>query len=198
MGPFQTLAPLQRPMKRGVLVSDVRPCRFQQPPARMTGVVCTLGRRRSRACTEALPRCVRAQPYWLSRCQSDGGWGLSVKRIAIAADGSRQVEDLEALTAWFDEEPELRGLIKPAAGMPDAGELGTLPDALLAAVGGGGAVSVLAASLKAFFSQPRGPKVHLTVTRGDGTRLELDADRVARGSVPELARQLLAADVVES
>jgi len=120
-----------------------------------------------------------------------------VERVAISVEGSDRVEDLEALAAWFAEESELRGLIKAAAAVPDAGELGALPDALLAAVGGGGAVSVLAGSLKAFFSQPRGAKVRLTVTRPDGTRVELDADRVARTSVPELARQLLDADVAE-
>lgn len=120
-----------------------------------------------------------------------------VERVAISVEGSVQVEDLESLAAWFDEEPELRGLIKPAGVVPDPGELGALTDALLAALGSGGAVSVLAASLKAFFSQPRGAKVRLTVTREDGTRFELDADRVARRSVPELARQLLSADITE-
>lgn len=120
-----------------------------------------------------------------------------MERVAISFEGSDRVEDLEALVAWFGEEPELRGLIKPAAAVPDAGELGALPDALLAAVGAGGAVSVLARSLKAFFSQPRGAKVRLTVTRIDGTRVEVDADRVARRSVPELARELLGADVAE-
>jgi hypothetical protein len=120
-----------------------------------------------------------------------------VERIAISASGSGQVEDLEALTAWFDEESELRGLIKPASAVPDSGELGALPDVLLAAVGSGGAVSVLAASLKSFLSQPRGAKVRLTLTREDGTRLELDADRLARRSVPELVQQLLGADAAE-
>ena len=123
--------------------------------------------------------------------------GVSVERFAISADGSGRLRTLEVLAAWFDEESELRGLIKPVAAVPDPGELGAISDTLLAAVGSGGAISVLAASLKAFFSRPRGAKVRLTVTRADGTRLELDADRVGRRSVPELARQLLAADVAE-
>lgn len=120
-----------------------------------------------------------------------------VERVAISAEGPGQAEDLASLAAWFDLIPGLRGLVKPATAVPAAGELGALADALVAAAGSGGAVSVLAASLKAFFSQPRGAKVHLTVTRADGTRLELDADRVARTSVPELARQLLGADATE-
>ena len=119
--------------------------------------------------------------------------------VAISVEGLGRVEDLESLAAWFDQEGELRGLIKPATAVPDAGELGTLAGALYAAVGAGGAVTALAASLKAFLSQPRGAKVRLTVTRTDGTTLELDADRVARRSVPELTRQLqAAADSAES
>jgi hypothetical protein len=114
-----------------------------------------------------------------------------MERVAISVEGSDRLEDLEALAAWFDQEPELRGLVKSAAAVPGAGELGALTDVLIAAVSGGGAVSVLAASLKTFFSQPRGAKVHLIVTLADGTRLELDADRVARASVPELTRQLV-------
>ena len=120
-----------------------------------------------------------------------------MERVAISAKGPGQAKDLESLVVWLDLEPQLRGLIKPAAAVPAAGELGALADTLVAAVGSGGAVSVLAASLRAFFSQPRGARVRLTVTREDGTKFELDADRVARRSVPELARQLLGTDVTE-
>lgn len=120
-----------------------------------------------------------------------------VGSVTISTEGSNKVEDLEALAAWLDQEPELRRLVKPTAAVPDPGQLGVLADGLVVAVGAGGAVSVLAASLKVFFSQPRGAKVRLTVTRHDGTRLELDADRVTRGSVTELAQQMLAAKIPE-
>ena len=69
-----------------------------------------------------------------------------------------------------------------------------MSDVLVAAVGAGGAVSVLAASLKTFFAQPRGAKVRIVVTRADGSRLEVDADRVKADSVAELAARLLGAD----
>jgi hypothetical protein len=118
-----------------------------------------------------------------------------VERIAFSAEGSEPLADLEALAAWFDLEPELRGLIEPATAVPRPRELGAIADALIAAVGSGGAISVLAASLKTFFAQPRGAKVRLTVTRADGSRWELEADRVAGVSVPELARLLSGEEV---
>lgn len=112
-------------------------------------------------------------------------------QIEISVTESSQVEDLEALDQWLRDEPDLRGLVKRAEAVPNPGELGAFSDALVAALGTGGAISVLASSLKVFFSQPRGARVHLTVTRADGTKAELDADRVRPKSVPELTRLLL-------
>ena len=120
-----------------------------------------------------------------------------MERIAISATGSDQLEDMEELAAWFNQEPELRGLVKAAPSEPAAGELGSWTGVLVAAVGSGGAASVLAGSLKAFFSQPRGAKVHLTLTRADGTRVVLDVDRAKRATVPELTRQMLLPDTDE-
>lgn len=116
-----------------------------------------------------------------------------MERVEITVQGPERLADLEALIEWFGAEPDLRGLIKPAGAVPTAGELGALPDTLTAAVSGGGALTVLAASLKGFFGQSRGAKVKVTVTRPDGTKIELDADRVKRKSVPELTAQMLGA-----
>jgi hypothetical protein len=116
-----------------------------------------------------------------------------MNQIQISVKDADQVEDLEALDQWLRDEPELRGLIERSAAVPKPGELGALSDALVAAVGAGGAISVLASSLKVFFSQPAGARVHLTVSRPDGTTAELDADRVRRRSVPQLVKLLLEA-----
>lgn len=114
--------------------------------------------------------------------------------MEITVQGPDAPEDLETLVEWFAAEPELRGLIKPAPAVPSELELGGLPTTLIAeAVGGGGALTVLAGSLKALFGQPRGAKLRLSVTRTDGTKFELDADRVRKKSVPELTAQLLSA-----
>ena len=114
-----------------------------------------------------------------------------VERVEITVQGPERMADLEALVGWFNNEPELRRLVKLAEVVPAPGELGAPSDTLIATVGSGGVLTVLAASLKAFFDQPRGAKVQMAVTRPDGTKFERDADRVKRKSVPELAAQLL-------
>lgn len=70
--------------------------------------------------------------------------------VLLSVDGSEPVQDLTELAEWLNEELELRGLISQAFASPDAAEMGTLPDVLVAAVGAGGAVSVLVSSLKTF------------------------------------------------
>jgi Effector Associated Constant Component 1 len=51
-------------------------------------------------------------------------------------------------------------------------------DALVVALGAGGAGTVLAASVSTWLSQPRRADVRLTITANDGRHLELDARRV--------------------
>lgn len=116
-----------------------------------------------------------------------------MEHFAISVDGTDDNADLEALTRWFADEPDLRGLVKPAPAVPSQHELGAVTDILMATFGAGGAGAVFAGSLKTFFAQPRGAKVRLVWTRPDGTKLELDADRVKRFSVTELTEQMLEA-----
>jgi membrane-associated two-gene conflict system component 1 (EACC1) len=99
-------------------------------------------------------------------------------RIELSVEGGEPVEGLAELADWLAQEDELRGLIKPAPVVPVAGELGTAVEVLVAAVGSGGAVSVLAASLKAFLAQPRRSDVTIVLTSADGRRVEIDAKRV--------------------
>lgn len=96
-------------------------------------------------------------------------------------DVSLQVEgeDLADLQDWLRQEPELRGRVAMVAASPNPGELGTLADVLSVAVGGGGALTALAASLKSFLAQPRRSDVRIVVTAPDGRHVEIDAKRVA-------------------
>lgn len=89
------------------------------------------------------------------------------------------VDGLEELADWLAMEPALRGCISRPSQAPDPRTLGSLDDVLAIAVGSGGTLSVLAASLKAFLSLPRRSDIHITVTSKDGTRVEIDAKRVA-------------------
>lgn len=65
------------------------------------------------------------------------------------------------------------------------------------AVGAGGAVSVLAASLRTWFAQPKRSDIRLKVRRPDGETVELDAKRVRGKDLKELEavlRQVLDRD----
>ncbi len=107
----------------------------------------------------------------------------------LSVEGEEPFEGLAELSDWLDQEPALRGLVSPAEAAPAPGELGTLSDALMVAVGSGGAVSVLAASLKAFFAQPRRSDLRIVVSDPNGRTVEVDAKRVRDAET--LLRQVL-------
>jgi hypothetical protein len=62
---------------------------------------------------------------------------------------------------------------------------------LVVAVGSGGALSVLAASLKAWLAQPRRSDVRIRVQRDGGETVEIDASRIDGKRVDSLLRQAL-------
>lgn len=98
--------------------------------------------------------------------------------LLVSVDAVDTVSGLSDLHAWLRREPEFRGRVEMISPLPTAGELGSLPDVLSVAVGSGGALTALAASLKMFLSQPRRSDVRMTVKTSDGRSVELDAKRV--------------------
>ena len=110
--------------------------------------------------------------------------------VRLSVKGDDPVGGLEDLSDWLALEPELRGLITPESAGPAPGELGAVTDVLVAAVGSGGALSVLAASLKMFLTAPHRSDLRIVVSATpDGRRVEVDAKRV--GDVEALIRQVL-------
>lgn len=101
-------------------------------------------------------------------------------RISLAGG---DLSDLEALHDWLRDERELSGRVRAVSPDPKAGELGTLTDALIVAVGSGGTISVLAASLKAWLSLPRRSDVRIRIHRSDGGSVEIEAKRVDAGEI---------------
>jgi hypothetical protein len=85
---------------------------------------------------------------------------------------------LEDLQGWLSLESELRGAVAAVQTAPRPGELGTVTDALAVALGGGGTLTVLAASLRAWFAQPRRSDVRIVIRDADGRSVEVDAKRV--------------------
>jgi hypothetical protein len=116
------------------------------------------------------------------------GGGVEVRISFVAGD---REDGLESLSDWLRAEPELAGRISLTAAEPRPGELGAAVDALVAAVGSGGALSVLAMSLNAWLSQPRRSDVRIRVEGETGRVVEIDADRVDSDRVEALVRQAL-------
>lgn len=111
-------------------------------------------------------------------------------RISVA-DGD--LADLESLGDWLRGELELAGRVKAAGSPPTRGQLGALTDVLTVALGSGGAITVLAASLKGWLSLPRRSDVRIKIHRPDGGAVEIDAKRVNAGDadVESMIRQAL-------
>ncbi|MFD9966521.1 hypothetical protein [Amycolatopsis sp. NPDC059020] len=86
--------------------------------------------------------------------------------------------ELGALLDWLRHEDALRGRVRLRRAEPRPGEMGGVLDALVVAMGSGGAGAVLARSVSTWFSHRRS-EVKLTVTAADGRKIELDARRVA-------------------
>jgi hypothetical protein len=111
--------------------------------------------------------------------------------VRISLVGGSPGTDLESLDGWLQGEPELAGRVKLASPVPREGELGAVAEVLVAAVGAGGALSVLAASLYAWLSQPRRSDVRIRVEGDDGRVVEIDADRVNAQQAEDMLRQAL-------
>ena len=109
--------------------------------------------------------------------------------VMLSVEGDDPVAGVEELSDWLAGESGLRGMIAPVNAGPAPGELGVAADALVAAVGSGGAISVLAASLKVFLTLPRRSDLRIVLTGSDGRKVEIDAKRV--GDAEALIREVI-------
>jgi hypothetical protein len=99
--------------------------------------------------------------------------------------------DLESLDDWLQGEPELAGRVRASAPVPREEELGALAEVLVAAVSSGGVLSVLATSLYAWLSQPRGSDVRIRVQGDNGRSVEINAERVNAQQAEDILREVL-------
>lgn len=109
-------------------------------------------------------------------------------RVEEAADGPQTIWSLEN---WLSNEPDFERKIRRVPVTPSPGELGAVADTLQIALGAGGAVAVLAASLQTWFAQPRRSDVRITVVNGD-KKVTIDAKRVR--DIPALLREVAQLD----
>jgi len=97
--------------------------------------------------------------------------------ISMREGSSRE---LESLYDWLRADAEIGAAVGQRKCPPRAGEMGALADALIVAVGSGGALTVFASMLKAWVLQPRHAQVRLRLeNHPNGKRaMEVDADRM--------------------
>ncbi|MEV0188039.1 hypothetical protein AB0I39_05825 [Kitasatospora purpeofusca] len=112
-------------------------------------------------------------------------------------NGSGTAAEAESLTDWLRGEPGLTRVTLTGRA-PAPGEMGSVLDAVTVAIGAGGALSVLASSLRVWFAQPRRSDVRLKIRRADGGTLELDAKRVRAADLEDLLRSALEASSPEA
>lgn len=107
-------------------------------------------------------------------------------RICVEGD---HADDLRALYAWLGDEQELRGQVRLAQVPPGSTQLGGVTDAIVVALGAGGAGTALVTSLTNWVKARR-PAFHLTV-EASGRKVELELESIA-DSAP-LLKQVLKA-----
>src|SRR5260370_40515747 len=89
--------------------------------------------------------------------------------VRVSIVSGNQSDELESLDDWLQAEPALSGKTRLSKPVPQQGDLGSLADALVVSVGAGGALSVLAGSVRAWLSQPRRANGRIRL-RGEGGR----------------------------
>ncbi|WP_250030770.1 effector-associated constant component EACC1 [Paractinoplanes maris] len=99
--------------------------------------------------------------------------------------------DIDDLDGWLVAEPDLRPLVKRERPTPRPGELGAV-EVLVVAAGSGGALTVLAGSLRAWLAQPRNRTVRLKVSLRDGPvrQIELDTTNTSASEIEKILRSL--------
>jgi hypothetical protein len=111
--------------------------------------------------------------------------------VLLSVGGDDASAGLEWLDGWLRSDPDLRGEVERVDKAPVPGEMGALADMLSVALSAGGTLSVLAASLKAFFAQPRGSDLTIRLRNTAGRVVEVDAKRVR--DVESMLRDVLGA-----
>ncbi|TQL90834.1 hypothetical protein FB559_8148 [Actinoallomurus bryophytorum] len=110
-------------------------------------------------------------------------------RIRVQPDDD--VQALESLADWLRGEPDLAGRVRLASSEPREGELGALAEAVVVGVGSGGAISVLAASLKTWLAHPRRSDVRVVLEGPDDRKVEIDVRRAKSADIERLVRTIL-------
>lgn len=108
-------------------------------------------------------------------------------RIRLSGDAAQGL--VTELGAWLSREDDLRGRLSAERSAIPSGQMGSLAEVLIVALGAQGAGTVLAKSLAAWI-QHRRPSVDIEVTGADGHRVRIAA-RDADIDVAALVRDVV-------
>ncbi|MEU9845342.1 hypothetical protein AB0C69_39735 [Actinomadura sp. NPDC048032] len=117
-------------------------------------------------------------------------WRFPVE-ARLSLESADPIADLESLADWLRGESEFHGRVTVHSEPPEGGQLGTVPQALVVALGSGGAVSVLVATLRSWLSLPRRSSVKIKVLGKDGAEIEVDAKNIREKRVEALVDEVL-------
>jgi hypothetical protein len=107
--------------------------------------------------------------------------------ISIVDNGT--ADDLRSLRTWLLDADGLRGRVDLLERPPLSGELGPVLDAILVALGPGGAVTGVIAGVLSWIRH-RTSDVNLKVTQTDGRSFEVSARRVRRLDADDLRLEI--------
>jgi hypothetical protein len=105
--------------------------------------------------------------------------------VTITPGSETTADELYSLRAWLLDEEDLRGRVRLVERPPAPGKLGALPEALIMALGPGGAFTA-ASALIAWFRY-RTSDVRLKLIGPDGSALEVEGRRVRGMSTAEVS-----------
>ncbi len=109
-------------------------------------------------------------------------------RICLAGCSGSAAE-LSSLNEWLCGEEDLRGAVRVVQRRVEAGELGSLTEALMLVLGPGGAATAAASALISWVRHQRAD-ITVEVTVPDGTTVTVEAKRVKDLTTVDLARQV--------
>ncbi|MEV6340283.1 hypothetical protein AB0M12_36845 [Nocardia vinacea] len=111
--------------------------------------------------------------------------GLIMQARLEVLGGRDPHEEFMSLRDWLGREPQFRGGVRAAERVVKPGEMGTLEDVLIVALGSGGAATVLARSVSVWLQQRRSG-LSVRVTGPNGHCVEIAAEGPAADQVAKL------------
>ncbi|MFI9811430.1 effector-associated constant component EACC1 [Saccharothrix variisporea] len=112
---------------------------------------------------------------------------MEVRMHVICQDADTE---RESLLQWLCLEDELRGRVTVEQPEPVPGQMGGWSDVLVAALGGGGAVAVLAGAISTWLAHRR-PDVEIEVTGPDGRSVRLSVNDARHTDAADAVRRAL-------